>query len=452
MNVSSLKRCCALFMAVWMTGLLPACTSELQENDRKTVQYTAPALPTVAELTAPVYYEAPEPAVPDEQYTPENQLKLLADRDFDGATFLVIQEKGLENAIFPTSDELINVYADRRNRLVQEKYNVQLASLQMSAAQILNDLAVNAQSGVYFSDLLVVSPSLLKQLKEKKLIVSLDSLPFFETDSICISAEATEELNSDWSGIYGIWGDVLRQPTRQLCVFFNKNMARALNCGNFYAAAQRGSWDLDSLLNAAEAGKIAYDGSAADLIFASAGLVSTSAEGQALLSDSVYLTAVERLSQMLLPPVSTVDAGAVADGTGGDDEAGSGSDGTDARSRFMAGEALFYIGTLGDLSVFAHTEEAYGLLPVPKYTAAYNAYPVLTEQSGLPVLACPVNVASTAGTGIMLSALNAASCDEINDIFLQSAEQYVRDNGSALMLPYMIGSLRFDRRLIYGVE
>lgn len=437
MKISNLKRCLAALTGVLLC-LLPACsTAERLENDVTPTASTETEspLPTEGTLTTPSYHtpEASAPTAPS--YTPENQLKLLADRDFGGTYFVVVQEKGLENAIFPESDELVSVYADRRNRLVQEKYNVQLAERQLTAEEIIAELSANAKTGVYFCDLLIVSPSLLKELQSLGLLVSLDSLPFFETDSVCISAEATAELNADWAGIYGIWGDVLRQPTKQLCVYYNTALAAELDCPNFYASVKEGRWDFASLLTASaltapdgRVGGLLYDGDAADLLLAASGITSSSEEGKALLADASHLSLVERLNAQLLPDSA---------------------EGKDAYERFVAGESLFYIGTLGEYSSFAQTDTAFGILPLPKYSVADESYPGVTEQGNLPVLACPVNMTTAEGTGIMLSALNAASCDEINSIFLQSIEPYVRDNGSTLMIPYLIGDLHFDRKLIF---
>lgn len=436
MKISKRKRGIAVLTALLLC-LMPACsTVDRLDGDTAPTASTAsaPALPTEGALTTPSYY-TPDEQTPNAAYTPENQLKLLADRDFGGSYFVVVQEKGLENAIFPESDELVSIYADRRNRLVQEKYNVQLSGRQLTADEIIAELTDSAKTGVYFCDLLVVSPTLLKQLKELELLESLDSLPFFETDSVCISAEATDEINADWEGIYGIWGDVLRQPTRQLCVYFNIELANELSSPNLYASVTAGSWDFNSLLTAAELtagregiGGILYDGSPAELLMSASGISSATEAGKALLSDPIHTALVDRLSAQCL---SSEQAG-------------------DAHSRFVAGEALFYIGTLGELQSFSQTENAFGVLPMPKYQSSDADYPGITDQSALSVLACPINVTTAEGTGIMLSALNAASCDEINSIFLQSAEQYIRDNGSTLMLPYLISDLHFDRKLIFG--
>lgn len=473
-----------------VTFILPACsTAEMIDSGKDTTSIAPSASITESPLTTPNYYN-PIAGTPNSAYTPENQLKLLADRDFGGSYFLIVQEEGLENAIFPTSDELVSVYADRRNRLVQEKYNVQLSSRTMSADEIIEELTENAKTGIYFCDLLIISPSLLQKLQEKDLLVALDTLPFFETDSICISAEATAELNSGWNGIYGIWGDVLRQPTRQLTLYFNEAMAESLGISNPYAAVQSGAWDFGKLIEAAslavKTGKqgIIYDGSAADLLLGASGISSASDEGQALLADPAFLAAVESLEKLFLP--ATVEEGeddtanegdnaatpegspeATPEGSPEDEPSAASADATDtpvdseadepitppseAYTRFISGESLFYIGRLGELDSFAQTEEVFGILPIPKYNASAESYPILTDQSVLPVLACPVNVASAAGTGIMLSALNAASCDEINSIFLQSAEEYVRTNGSFVMLPYLVGNPSFDRKLIFGL-
>lgn len=419
--------------------LLSACSApDLLDSKNETAKETIPSAATEGALTAPVYYTPPVTEAGDPLYTPEVQLKMLADRDFGETYFMIVIEKGLENAVFPIADDLINVYSDRRNRLVQEKYNVHLISREMSAEEIVTQLSANANAGVYFSDLLIVSPSLLRQLQEKDLLVALDTLPFFESDSACISAQATEELNAGWEGIYGIWGDALRQPTRQLCVYYNRTLAESLGCSNFYADVRSGSWDFETMLSSAEltassseaaAGGILYDGKAEDLLFGASGLSSTSDEGKALLSDADFRAAVDRMNALLLPA---------------SEERG------DAFTRFVSGESLFYIGTQDKIKALSQADLAYGFLPIPKFDLSADEYPTLTEQSMLPVLACPSNVSTAAGTGVLLSALNAASCDEVNEIFLQGVEPYVRDNGSTLMLPYLIGDLHFDRKLIYG--
>lgn len=437
MKSSTPKRLLAL--ALMLTScLLPACTTyaTLDSAPKDTSFALAPFLPTEGDLTTPVYYT---PAAPDatDLYTPEQQLALLADRDFGGAYFLIVQEEGLENSIFPATDSFSSVYADRRNRLVQTKYNVQLTSITLSAEEIVAQLTEAKRTDVYFCDLLVVSPALLRQLQANDLLVTLDSLPFFETDSVCISANATAELNSGWTGIYGIWGDLLRQPDRQLCVYFNRSLAEPLV--DLSAVARAGSWDMDALLTTAEltaelegVGGILYDGSTSDLLLALSGKTSASAEGTALLADPTFTAQVERLNALRLPELDASVEGP-----------------TDAYSRFVAGESLFYIGTLGEIDAFSATDEVFGVLPLPKYSADDPSYPSLTDGSSMSVLACPMNVASTAGTGILLSALNAASCDEINDIFLQSVEPYLRTNTDYLTLPHLVGTPRFDRKFIF---
>lgn len=489
MKTHALTRVLAVLMTL-STCVLPACSTVATLKYDRTTASADSTLPTSAQvsLTAPNYYTPPD--APNSAYTPENQLALLANRDFGGEYFLVVQEEGLENAIFPTSDELISVYADRRNRLVQEKYNVQLVSRTLSADEIIDELTAGSKNGSYFCDLLVVSPRLLKALHEDDLLVSLDSLPFFETDSICISANATAELNADFDGIYGVWGDVLRQPTRQLCVYYNKTLGESLGAHNLYAAVQSGQWDLDALFAAAErttervgASGILYDGDITDLLLALSGLTSSSDEGKALLESEAFLGMVDRLTALGQPtppppPEEEGEDDSESDPEGGESveineeefsdtstaSAEEGEDGensdqsgetdaeapTDAYSRFIAGESLFYIGTQGEFSSFAMLDNVCGILPLPKYDSSAENYPVLTDQSNLPVLACPMNVASAAGTGIMLSALNAASCDEVNELFIQSVEQYVRDNGSLIMLNYLGGVPYFDRKMIFG--
>lgn len=421
----------AVVMATFLC-LLPACSApELVERSNERAEWTAPSLATEGELTAPVYYTPSETEPSDPIYTPERQLKLLADRDFGATYFIIVVEKGFENAVFPASDDLLNGYADSRNLLVQEKYNVELISRQMTAEEIITELSVNAHAGVYFCDLLIVSPSLLKQLQEKDLLVALDTLPFFESDSACINTQATEEINVGWDGIYGIWGDALRQPNRQLCVYYNRTLAESLGCPNFYAAVRSGSWDFETLLSWAEseAGGILYDGKAEDLLFGASGLSSASDDGKALLSDPDFRAAVDRLNTLLLP-ASEEDS--------------------DSFTRFVSGESLFYIGTQDKIEALSQVDLAYGFLPIPKYDLSAAEYPTLTEQSELPVFACPANVSTAAGTGVLLSALNAASCDEVNEIFLERIAPFVRDNGSTLMIPYLIGDIHFDRKLIFS--
>lgn len=380
---------------------------------------------SIPPLTTPSYYDPQTPEA-DDTYTPEYQLQLLADRDFKGAIFLTVQEKGLDNAIFPSSDDLTNVYADRRNRLIAEKYNMEFACITKTAEEIVAELTEAKRTDSYFADLLIVSPTLFKQLKDAGLLQALDPLPFFEIDSVCIRADATKEINSAWSEIYGIWGDALRQPGRAYSIYYNAQHAKALGCPNFYNAVANGTWDLSTLLEYAEDGKLAFDGNIEELLLSLSGMTSSTEEGKALLESEHYANLVAAV------------------------EACRFSSEASAKEAFLAGETLFYIGTLGELTDFSQLTEIIGLLPLPKYEKTAAQYPYLVDQSQLPILACPINVTSTAGTGIMLSALNAASCDEVEEIFLQSAETHVRDNGSFISLSYCIGTLTFDRKLIYG--
>lgn len=425
------KRTFAALTALLLTvGLTPpaltGCTTfaYLSESSDREPARTTGQVGTLPALTTPFYYESEGP-VTDDTYTPEYQLQLLAERDFGGSVFLTIQEEGLENAIFPADDDLIDVYADRRNRLIAERYNVEFACITKTADEILTELSAAKSSGSYFADLLIVSPSLFKQLKEKGLLQALSNLPFFETDSVCIRADATAEINSGWNGIYGIWGDALRQPGRAYAVYYHPDQAAAMGYSNLYSRVINGSWTVDTLLECATEGMLVFDGDIPDLL---RGIFGSSA---AALSEDTEEDPLAELADALencryFPEEET------------------------AMEAFISGKSLFYIGTLGDLTTLSQTEQEVGLLPLPKYDADTEDYPYLVDQSQLPILACPLNVASTAGTGIMLSALNAASCDEVEEIFLQGAETHVRNNGSFLMLPYCIGTLSFDRKLIFG--
>lgn len=410
-------------IAATLSGCTAAILNEAKGTDPQSSARPAGSIPA---LTTPSYHTPNNPET-DSTYTPEYQLQLLADRDFKGGIFLTIQEEGLENAIFPSADELTEVYADRRNRLISEKYNVELACISKTAEEIVADLTRAKKMNEYYADLLVVSPALFKELKEKGLLQAMDNMPFLEIDSVCIRQDAITEINSGWSGTYGIWGDALRQPSKGLAVFYDIDQAKAMGCPNFYNQVTAGRFDLATLLDSAAEGMLAYDGNSADLLPALAGVGSATDEGKALLESDSHIALLERFEEYRYIP----------------------EEGT-AKDAFLAGKTLFYIGELNNLSVFSQAKQKIGVLPLPKYNADDEDYPRLIEQAVLPILACPINLTSLEGTGIMLSALNAASCNEIEEIFLQGAELHVRDNGSTLMLPYCVGMIRFDRKMIFG--
>ena len=443
-----MKKPIRTLLALLLIGSTLGGCQSTQLDDRPSQDHPAAATTgTVAPLTTPSYYTPPLPPK-DEFHTPAYQLQLLADRDFEGKIFLVIQEEGMESAIFPTDDDFTSAYADRRNRLVQEKYNAELACIKMSREDIISSLSDAKARGVYFCDLLIVTPSLLAQLREKGLLYTLETLPFFQIDSICIREDATTEINSGWKGIYGIWGDALRQPSQAYTVYYNRTLAQQLDCPNLYNLVRNGQWDFQLFAYLAAQGKFTFDGRISDLLFGAAGYRSTSEEGMALLENSDYLALSEQLNNAAILPPSALEAASEGESVNNEEET-SPTPMTFAKETFLAGKSLFYIGTLGELSEFANAPLQTGLLPLPKYDTATKNYPYLLDQTALPVFACPINVTSTEGTGIMLSALNAASCAELEELFLQSAENQVRDNGSSLMLPYCIGSLFFDRWLIY---
>lgn len=406
--------------------LLWGCGNSSNAPTVPTNSYTGATTGAIPTLTTPTYYTPPLPSV-DQIHTPSYQLQLLADRDFGEQIFLIVQEEGLENPISPDNDDFSEAFADRRNRLVQGKYNVELACIKMSRDKILSSLADAKSKGTYFCDLLIVSPSLLTQLQSKGYLNTLENLPFFQFDSACIRDDATAEINSKWDKIYGIWGDALRQPSQAYSIYFNQNLADEQDYPNLYQLVRSGQWDFQTFAYLAKMGKFTFDGNIADLLFAAAGKASSTDEGKALLEDADYLSMVDQLTAALVTKENTA-----------------------AKKLFLEGKSLFYIGKLGELSEFAQTKLQTGLLPLPKYDLADESYPYLTDQTTLPVFACPINVTSTEGTGIMLSALNAASCAELEELFIQSAENQVRDNGSALMIPYCIGTLFFDRKLIYS--
>ncbi len=439
-----------LAAALCMPGLAGCTTAPRLKEPAATSSPLTNRLPgSLPVLTTPSYYQ---PATPDKDrtYTPEYQLQLLADRDFGGTLFLTVQEEGLENAIFPSDGGLADVYAERRNRLISEKYNVELACITKSADKIIAELTEAKRKGEYYADLLIVSPSLFQTLKSKGLLQALDSMPFFEPDSVCLRQDATVELNSGWKGTYGIWGDALRQPGRSYAVYFNTELAAEQGCPDFYSAVRSGKWTIDSLLGAAREGKLIFEGDAADLLLSLSGLNSATDAGKEFLAGDEYAALVDTFNACRytadLPQTGASQAASDTDAPATDEQNALPA----AAAPFLSGDTLFYIGTLDDWDALSQTEFVPGMLPLPKYDELAADYPYATDQSRLPILASPLHVTSQEGTGIMLSALNAASCDEAETLFLQSAELHVRDNGTYLTLPYCIGRLTFDRKLIFS--
>ena len=117
-----------------------------------------------------------------------------------------------------------------------------------------------------------------------------------------------------------------------------------------------------------------------------------------------------------------------------------------AKEKFLAGEALFYLGTLADIVDISKSELSYGLLPIPVFSEG-DSYSDVHDAKNVTVFACPQSAFDIERSAFMMSAIAEVSTGSRSSAFSQIVEsKLLRDNGSFLSLGYIFTA---DIKIIY---
>lgn len=341
-------------------------------------------------------------------------------------------------AMFACSADTVNImnpeegsplYAARnlRNKMVCDKYKCTFFFFSSETEKMKTDLAASVKSGdsgSYYADILVLPENAVGGFLTKGLLRDLRSLPFYEI----------QKTGNRGAGMYVKTNYVdisaaADAPEDIFALYFNRSLT-----------GEEGS---EALYSAALSDRLTFDF-----------LLSFIKERESLSSEGKKMITVGDEPYEFFADIAAIRSGVdfLTDSDGNiptvgwnKENAGSVSSLLNEISAFLSpdiydtetfanGDVLFRAAPLSDILNLYDKKTDWGILPLP-YTADGMPARYNVTRTGSPVFCVSANNSRTEMTGLVLTALNAASKDWIRDQFsIICIENYMRDNDSCLAL------------------
>ncbi len=361
--------------------------------------------------------------------------------------------------------DTLNDAVYRRNRAVEEAYNIKVSLLELADTNAT--VRKNIQAADDFSD--VVFPSNIGEL------LSLAQQGCF------LDLNAVEELQLDqpwWDqriqdlAIHGrlfcATGDIsIRDELREMAVLYNKTLYTQFDYPDPYNLVAENKWTWETMasmirdvardvngdgdMTAADQYGLISENIAGWYLFLASGRDSIGYDGKTYTSDiediAIY-NIFEDVFEVLCDKKSVI---IMDDGTH-EKELTTESIWTEATKIFSENRALFRTGTFGDTVDLRDMKTDFGVLPIPKIDAAQDSYYCMTHVDIMP-LVVPTTVPDEHKTALLTEALAFESMFTLTpsfyEVFLD--EKILRDEKSKEMIDILFDSKVYSLDYVAGI-
>lgn len=360
-------------------------------------------------------------------------LKALPDRDFGGSTFFISSPStGLYD---PNEIHYLSDTVGKRNRLVEEKYNIKIEIEKVTADTMYEEASKAKLAGMYYTNIMCLPFSEVGSFASAGLLTNLRSLPLLDLTQPYFNQSSVKALSAGYM-TYGVAGEAT--PVTDLpCIVYNTAIAKNIGLTDLYDVALKGDLTWDQLYQYMEACLTTETYTAAalegienfDHIFKSLGeayVISSPATvpsvGVAAYSMNYSATyaryMMRRGAELGITKETAVDA-------------------------FNEGKVLFTVGKIGDLDRYRNSSVQIGILPMPKFE---KNWPYISSVSGNAlVMTIPVGNTNSEMSSLVLSAMNAASYGYISEAVVDYLHATaLPDNRSADVLDLMTRTAVYD--------
>ena len=324
--------------------------------------------------------------------------------------YLTVATTSSNSALFTTTELYLDSCVYERNSHLEEKFSFKFTALTDKAATLAKDIANANKNNSSYADLVALSLADLSAFEDKDLLCDLSSLPF--VGPLAESSKESEALSLESEFFIANEASILPSQTRVL--FFNTELLKTAKKESPYTLLSSKKWTWNALASYLEKDeKLASSDDIAKLIEATV--------KNAGADDAEK----EAISKKIKELSDTLSASVVK---------------TDAKAKFLAGEALFYLGTFADIIDVTSKDTVCGLLPLPVFEEG-DEYSDVHDAKNVIVYACPKNATDIERSAFMIAAITAASEGSRANAFTRILDgSLLRDNGSRLSLGYIFGA------------
>lgn len=371
-----------------------------------------------------------DPDSPDRDYKAEARAAFdaLSVTDMSGVRFVI----ACVDPTFLTGDAGETVLSsDRVSRiaLLEEKFNTKLSVKSYTEEDLYTGISASYLSGEYFADLLALPQSRVGVFATDGLLMNLRSVPGFHLDNAAFNQSSIYSLSAGHL-VIGLSGEGAFEPEKLNGLYFNRDVAGALGLDDIYDIVKAGAWTLDRY---ALCVRTASDGEKKTAVYnGDLNLALLLSSGFSFTENGIDKTpTANTFSQSFSDLVALFSALPEQEQT------------DDAQAAFLAGDTLFYAGSLTDAAALANSSFNWGLIPFPKgdAEAEYSS----SASSGAVIFCIPAGTGTGEAGGDFITALCVLSADYIKYDFLKHNMYYVlRDNTSVNNMLTIINGVYYD--------
>jgi len=354
-----------------------------------------------------------------------------------------------------------------RNRLIEEKFNVNLKEVGVNILSVRESLRKSVMSGEDTYDAAYCAgqdnQSNIGSLITSNLLKNLKDLPELNLDEDWWNQNIKNDATiGDHDALYFAGCDInIMNLQGAWCVFFNENIFADLGLEMPYNLVKSGKWTFDELykymragtnLNGAADFSWSPGGSAVygltSYEYGMAALIAASGE-RYISKDEAHMPKLAVEKERFYNICQKI-----ADMMGEKGEyqnANNYETGFHFEMIFRDDRAAMLIGEFKAADVFRSMESVYGIVPLPKYDEAQQNYHTIVHNTS-PLLVVPVTNSDLARTGIILDALAYVSHKDVTPVFfdITLSLKRLQNDDSVEMLKIIRDSVFVDLGTVFG--
>lgn len=336
----------------------------------------------------------PEASTEEPEETTPTALSVLGARDLDNATvtFYSRYYNGVwKSDLMATADDVdtLQVAVYRRNKMIEEQYNVNLDEIQSGKATFMSDLEIRVKSSDDTFDAVYMSATDAANSASAGLLVDLH-----DVKNIDLEAEWwSQSLNKSWSighrQFFAVGDITTIDDMSSRGVFFNKSILEQYQMESPYTYVNNNQWTLEEMFTMANTAYIpGSDGTGAQVY----GISAQGSFGFIMLMAAGELVSVN--NDQDIPEINIGNERSLnildflTKNISGNDGIFLGAD-ADVMSHFRNGEALFMPEVLYHLISLRDSDLEVGIVPAPKYNSEQEEYCSFTTGYGITCLGFP---------------------------------------------------------------
>lgn len=418
---------------------------------------------------------AAENLTENEQESQENQ-RVLSEapvKDFEGYEYRILSRAesyalwtGTDADAEEENGDLINDAVYKRNRIIEEKYNIQIVAKPSEDIPASAKNAIMSGSDEYDIMMGPLANGFANVLSMGGMLLDLKTIPYLDLEKPWYDQKANTHLTIS-NKLYVTMSDIGKvDKDATWSYLFNKQLISDYSLENPYQLVRDGKWTIDKMLEMCKGISRDLNGDGAmgiedmygyagetynmylALLSSGSSIAKKDANDLPLYTglDDMGINTFHKFLEMMGDKTLTLRADdyyssglTVWGGTGIMDTA------------FMEDRILFFDTSMARVQFYRNMASDFGIIPPPKRDEAQKEYICSVSANSTNSLTIPTTISNVERTGIITDALAAESLYTLIPAYyeLQLKTKFARDDESAEMLDIIFAGRMFDLALIY---